>query len=977
MGIVRKVIFGSPHMKILFAMRQSVYYLAFKPLAFIIPYYQTAASAAAVHNRKVHVKGPEAALFFYLRRGYLPFFPAIRLRFIVSFTIPYSQENTFKVSPRFLFGSSEDEDLVLMWGDLFLTLDDATDVLSVKERLDLFKRTSTDTPLGRLALDNGGNNPHVDIFGESARFNIQSMRALRYLERLGVDFSILKPGRFACLTIEGYGQRGLYESSHDYLKRMIPKVQELVRVLRREIAVHVIPSYNFMDIAFRSFEGNGILICLDFYRDLSERTEEEPLDNGGKAAINYQRIKEMLTLLYHKGYSRGFIIDSVITLWRKYKIEELSYPTVKCLLKQALKLGWVNKILVSDRTGDELYVIAQEGLKAVAHYLTLHQKINVEIAGAEADGALRDYLPTIIEPGMVVADMGAARGKRAVVCANSGAFVDAIEIHQETLQEAIAYFAQQSPEISQRITAVLSDLFSHPRVSDKKYDVIVFAPPRINEEIVGASADWMRIIIDPQFSLLSRFLDQAQKHLKRRGAVVLAYGDQDDLDPDGSVYMGGRQTLERVARNWHVECALSRPEAMFALYRLDPIHSASFDNGGNNPYSRVHIQDSHITRGLDIVDIIKKLKHLGIQAPDIIKHGGKVVDVGVGGLPFSTCEMAYLLKLANQNIDIIGTELPSNAARAHIFMDSICLEEFRPYILQVLDVIRKGHGGWRPQDIMDLRFVVNSQNQVNSILVIFGRFGVESECLTLAVAEGYTYIVGGKENPCLGHNHVFNVLYEYVSDIAESLISAGEDTAIDGVRIVFEPTAGMLESHDVSFVVTGDLAQHPRLKYADVVIASFVVMHMTSDEQNKFIGETLLRMLGENGVAIIKNKVSNAFGRDDVSSRILMYQKQLNRLILVGDAFSDQGIIKEPQRAFAKVSWPTEPPKSVYLEELLRQAYRAVRRKSSDRLRAPPSFDNGGRLDPSGVPQSKSLVLVLCYKNMERSPLAAALIRKH
>jgi predicted amidophosphoribosyltransferase/phosphoglycolate phosphatase-like HAD superfamily hydrolase len=349
-------------------------------------------------------------------------------------------------------------------------------------------------------------------------------------------------------------------------------------------------------------------------------------------------------------------------------------------------------------------------------------------------------------------------------------------------------------------------------------------------------------------------------------------------------------------------------------------------NGGSNQVrnsaasANIHMQDSYMGRYKDIQELIEKLPSLGIGAPDIFSGRKKVVDVGVGGVPFATCGLAYFLKSRNPQIEIVGTELPDDAAKAHIFMDDFCLEGLRGSIIKAL-IFFRGSCSWKPEDITSLRFVVNNEDVVTSALVGFGNFGVEVELLTLGVSPDVAYMANGRMSESQICGQVFKELYGYVENMAGRLIRSGKDTDIDGVKIVFNPTERRLKTVGAELVVSDNISKHPKTRDADIVIASFVVQHMTEAQKNIFKEETIPEMLQENGVCIIKNTTKGSKHESDYTAGIELYQKKGNRIVLMGSALSDEReCICAPEGVLANITWQKNRGISSYLKEMLRLA---------------------------------------------------------
>jgi ubiquinone/menaquinone biosynthesis C-methylase UbiE/GNAT superfamily N-acetyltransferase/transglutaminase-like putative cysteine protease len=334
----------------------------------------------------------------------------------------------------------------------------------------------------------------------------------------------------------------------------------------------------------------------------------------------------------------------------------------------------------------------------------------------------------------------------------------------------------------------------------------------------------------------------------------------------------------------------------------------------------IHMQDSFMGRYGDIQEIIEILPKLGIDAPDISSGRNRVVDVGVGGVPFAACELAYFLKSRNPQIEIVGTELPGDAAKAHIFMDGVTLDAFRNYIIDAFVCFRR-YCPWKPSDITSVRFVVNDRGKVTSALVGFGNFGVEVDALTLDVSPDIAYMVSGNMSQPHEHGQVFAELYKYVEDLVEPLLCSGKDTTISGVKIVFDPTARRLRTVGADFVVTDKISDDPRTGGAAIVIASFTVQHMTEDQKKAFREETVPAMLQERGVCIIKNRAAKDRQGEENASAIEVYQKRGDKIVLVGNAFSDhKERIYSPDGALAEISWREKKEASPYLIDMIRSA---------------------------------------------------------
>ncbi len=312
----------------------------------------------------------------------------------------------------------------------------------------------------------------------------------------------------------------------------------------------------------------------------SVAAEKNTFITGAEKPVREIFYAKMMKILQNHGFENGFTRENLIGIYFSEFGERLFIRDADTFILYALKIGWIRNY--PDR--ENVFIFTQEWDKWVLR--EEEPTFNVQDAGIFSDEALRSYLCEIIRPGMDVADMGAAHGQRAVVSARLGARVDAIEIHRMTLLEAIERFKAQPAEIRGRIRAVLSDLFENSLLRGKKYDVIVFSPPRVNEKKPSLASDFRRIIEDHEFRLLGRFLDEAKLHLKGDGKIVLAYGIDDEIgDEDGHVFMGGMQTLARLGKDvWTMRRVSSDPDAFFAIYELTfktakPLGSVTLSEG--------------------------------------------------------------------------------------------------------------------------------------------------------------------------------------------------------------------------------------------------------------------------------------------------------------------------------------------------------------------------------------------------------------
>jgi len=262
------------------------------------------------------------------------------------------------------------------------------------------------------------------------------------------------------------------------------------------------------------------------------------------------------------------------TLRRVQRLDDktMNKENVLTSFQRALAKGWI-----APGSATHSFVLTESGKQAARDYRTQQLKPmrpNVEIAGRKSDEALQRALPELVQAGQLVADVGAAHGQRALVSARKGASVDAIEIHNPTLEIAKKNFAAEPSQISSRVKPVLSDFFNHAQLKEKSYDWIVFSPPRLNEKTAALQADWLRIIEDPGFKLLDRFLSESKPRLSKTGKILMAYGYEDGVE-QGHVYFGGRQTLEAVAAKHGLSVTRlenhSFAEDEYGVYVLAPV----------------------------------------------------------------------------------------------------------------------------------------------------------------------------------------------------------------------------------------------------------------------------------------------------------------------------------------------------------------------------------------------------------------------
>ncbi|MBI3999366.1 MAG: hypothetical protein HY351_02020, partial [Candidatus Omnitrophica bacterium] len=203
-----------------------------------------------------------------------------------------------------------------------------------------------------------------------------------------------------------------------------------------------------------------------------------------------------------------------------------------------------------------------------------NEELPVDEVGASVDDRLLGYLRKIVRERMKthkrmeIANMGAARGKYAIALATWGAEVDAIEIHGPTLEEAKVRFSHLESQVQKRIRPILSDLFAQVP-GDRKYDLVTFYPPLFNERKPSPREDRRRILEDPGFKLVSRFLEQAPNYLKPGGKVILAYGYADEVEEDGHINRGGMETLVRESKGaWDVKRVRGNPAFDYGIYEL-------------------------------------------------------------------------------------------------------------------------------------------------------------------------------------------------------------------------------------------------------------------------------------------------------------------------------------------------------------------------------------------------------------------------
>ncbi|MCX5666185.1 MAG: methyltransferase [Candidatus Omnitrophica bacterium] len=190
--------------------------------------------------------------------------------------------------------------------------------------------------------------------------------------------------------------------------------------------------------------------------------------------------------------------------------------------------------------------------------------------GAPLNKALHKYVADSATSGTRIADMGCGNGRLSVLCAQKGAEVDAIEISVEALKPALRNFDSSGlgQDARSRINPVVSDLFAN--LQDKKYSIIAFAPPLLNQEVPGISgAGAKRIAQDKDFDIIRRFMKESAGHLEAGGRIVLVYGyDEEPLDPG----RGNQSTLKKINEDlgniWEIKIVDQRAEPPFAIYEL-------------------------------------------------------------------------------------------------------------------------------------------------------------------------------------------------------------------------------------------------------------------------------------------------------------------------------------------------------------------------------------------------------------------------
>ncbi|MFC2162959.1 methyltransferase [Candidatus Altiarchaeota archaeon] len=195
--------------------------------------------------------------------------------------------------------------------------------------------------------------------------------------------------------------------------------------------------------------------------------------------------------------------------------------------------------------------------------------VDVERIGIYFDKGLIKVLGDEVRPGMQVADMGAAKGQRALLLAGKGAFVDSIEIDADSLKVAGERVSEAPKDMAARITLVESDLFNNPSLKGKRYDIISFNPPLMNDRPLPADGDYIRIAYDIDFKLLQRFLAESRDRLKPDGRIIMGYGYDDLVDKTGHIERGGIQTLKKHAENdYEIKLVMGEKGLYYGIYKL-------------------------------------------------------------------------------------------------------------------------------------------------------------------------------------------------------------------------------------------------------------------------------------------------------------------------------------------------------------------------------------------------------------------------
>ena len=280
----------------------------------------------------------------------------------------------------------------------------------------------------------------------------------------------------------------------------------------------------------------------------------------------------------------------------------------------------------------------------------------------------------------------------------------------------------------------------------------------------------------------------------------------------------------------------------------------------------VYQKDTARGRNRDVNTLLASPIFADVTGIDLMQGTHVVIDIGVGGLPLTTADMAEGLKSRNSGVRVIGTELPSATAMAHITSQGL-LDAFRQEIAHDLQTTHKMNIG--AEQISDLRLVVDSNGRVIEAIV-----GTDDNNAfkTFAVAEGvaFTGRKGEKTDEAWRKTNTLNRMIDFLGGqgVLNSLIDQGIDGATDnrGTHIELNPIAKMLEASGGEFVSTENPARDISEK-ASVVTVNNVTMHMDATQKADFM-DMLKGALKENGIVIVKNKIGagiTAIGRNAIS----------------------------------------------------------------------------------------------------------------
>lgn len=116
---------------------------------------------------------------------------------------------------------------------------------------------------------------------------------------------------------------------------------------------------------------------------------------------------------------------------------------------------------------------------------------------------------------ITICDMGSGSGIQALTLKKIGyKNVLATEINPE----AIACLKKQ------KINALQSDLFSHTKLKNKKFDYIIFNPPYLPEDKREPEDSKIQTTGGKNgYELIIRFLNEAKKHLTTKGKIILLF----------------------------------------------------------------------------------------------------------------------------------------------------------------------------------------------------------------------------------------------------------------------------------------------------------------------------------------------------------------------------------------------------------------------------------------------------------------------